>query len=63
MDKEKAIKITISLLKLGISQAQIAKELQLNRSTVNKVIRGRARSKRIDDYINSLIEKQRGDKK
>jgi len=55
MDKEKTIKIKISLLRLGVSQAQIARDLGLKRGTVNGVIQGRGRSKRIEAYLETLI--------
>lgn len=57
MSKEKAIKIKVSLLQMGISQAQIARDLELDRSSVNQVINGTRRSQRVENYLNEILSK------
>lgn len=53
---KRATRIKIAMLKLGLSQANIAKELNLTRQTVNKVINGKGVSKKVDNYIISLLK-------
>jgi len=44
-----------ALVRRGISQADIARRLDLDRRTVNHVVRGRGRSRRVEELIAELI--------
>ena len=56
MPNEKAIKIKVALLQLGLSQAQIARDLGTTRVAVNRVVNGRGRSKKIENYITGMLD-------
>ncbi len=55
--KEKALKIKMALLRIGLSQAQIARDMGLKRGTINRVINGHGKSKRVDEYISGVIKR------
>jgi transcriptional regulator with XRE-family HTH domain len=57
MQEPNTIDIKISLLKMGITQAQIAREIGVSAVMVNRVVNGIGRSKRVDDYIKQLINR------
>ena len=45
------------LVRRGITQAEIARRLGLDRRTVNHIVRGRGRSRRVEELIAELIGK------
>lgn len=49
------VEIQYRLRRLGKTQAQIAKELQLTQGQIGNVIHGRATSKRVIAYIANII--------
>jgi len=53
MMNEKEIKAKLILK--GIKQVDIARDLGLDKTTVNKIIHRRGRSKRIEEYIANLL--------
>lgn len=57
MANKSAIEIKVAMLraKPRITQAQIARELQLTRAAVNQVINGRGISKRVSEYIEKKL--------
>lgn len=57
MEPNKAIEIRKALLDLGITQAQIARDLKVHIVSVNQVIHGRHKSRRVSEYIEKLIQK------
>lgn len=57
MEPNKATEIRKALLDLDITQAQIARDLGIHIVSVNQVIHGRHKSKRVSDYIEKLIKK------
>lgn len=57
MRTNKATEIKVALLRLGKTQAQIARELGIHIASVNGVIHGRCKSKRVTDYIEELVKK------
>lgn len=59
MGPNKATEIKVALLRLGITQAQIANDLNVSKVSVNQVIHGSRRSKRISDYIEGLTSKKK----
>ncbi len=54
MKKNKATEIKVALLRAGVTQAQIAKDLGLTIASVNGVIQGRCKSTRVMDYIEKV---------
>jgi len=54
MRKDKATEIKVALLRLGVTQAQIARDLGIHIVSVNGVIDGRCKSKRVMDYVEQL---------
>jgi DNA-binding transcriptional regulator YdaS (Cro superfamily) len=54
MKKNKATEIKVALLRVGKTQAQIARELEVHIVSVNGVINGRCKSTRVMDYIEQL---------
>jgi len=58
METNKATEIKVILLRLGISQAQIARELAVSRVSVNQVVNGSRKSRRISAYIETLTKKK-----
>jgi len=57
METNKATEIKVALLRLGKTQAQIARELGIHIVSVNQVIHGRHKSRRVSEYIEKLIRK------
>jgi len=57
MEPNKATEIRKALLDLGITQAQIARELGIHIASVNGVIHGRYKSRRVTEYVEKLIKK------
>jgi len=53
MENQDSIEIKIAMLRARppITQAEIARELGITRVTVNQVINGRTKSKRVMDYL------------
>ena len=51
------IDIKISLLKQNVTQAQIARDLGVSIVMVNRVIHGLSRSKKVEAYIQSIVNK------
>jgi predicted XRE-type DNA-binding protein len=58
MDELKAIEIKVSLLRLGIKQADIARKMNVTRISVHDVIHGKRTSRRIMGYIEALIKSE-----
>lgn len=56
MGELKAIEIKISLLRLGIKQADIARKMNVTPMSVHDVIHGKRTSRRIMGYIEELIK-------
>lgn len=54
MKKDKATEIKVALLRAGVSQAQIARDLGVHIVSVNGVINGRCKSTRVMDYIEKV---------
>ncbi len=52
------VTIKIELLKRGIKQVDIARDLGVSRSLVCHVINGRMKSARVEKYIRSLLNAQ-----
>lgn len=52
-----ALEITFSLRRVGSSQAEIARQLAVSRATVNQVVRGIERSRRVEAAIAKAIGK------
>ena len=57
MEPNKATEIKVALLRIGITQAQIARDLKIHIASVNGVIHGRCKSKRVTEYVEQLIKK------
>jgi len=57
MEHDKATEIKVALLRLGITQAQIARDLGIHIVSVNQVINGRFKSRRVSNYIQRLINR------
>ncbi|MCD8568842.1 MAG: hypothetical protein LRY50_11140 [Geovibrio sp.] len=53
MDKTKAMKI--AMIKAGITQAEIARKLKVDRSAVNLVLHGKGTSKRIEKELQEIL--------
>ncbi len=53
-EKEKAIKI--ALLKAGVKQVDIAEKHGVTRGAVTQVIQGKAKSKKIEKELESILE-------
>lgn len=49
-------KIKIELIKCGVSQAEIARDLKVKPCAISLWISGDLTSKRIADYINTIIQ-------
>lgn len=62
METNHATEIKVTLLRLGVTQAQIARELAVSRVSVNQVVNGSRKSRRISDYIETLTKKKPGRK-
>lgn len=56
MEPNKATEIRKALLDLGITQAQIARDLGIHIVSVNGVIHGRCKSQRVMTYIEKLMK-------
>jgi len=54
MERKKAIKI--ALIRSGITQDEIAQELNLNKSTISNVIAGRSKSSRVEKRLNEILK-------
>lgn len=59
MAPNNAIEIRKALLDLGITQAQIARDLGIHIVSVNQVIHGRHKSRRVTEYIEQLCNRPR----
>ena len=57
MASDKATEIKVALLRLGVTQAQIARDLGIHIVSVNGVIHGRCKSRRVTEYVEQLIKK------
>jgi hypothetical protein len=57
MEPNKATEIKVAILRAGTTQAQIARDLRLHIATVNGVVHGRCKSKRVTDYIEKVTRK------
>ena len=57
MEPNKATEIKVALLRLKITQSQIASDLDVSVQSVNQVIHGIRNSRRISEYVESLIKK------
>lgn len=49
------VDIKVALLRLGITQKQIADALEVTKVTVNQVVNGKIRSRRVEDYIRRVL--------
>lgn len=58
MSFSSATEIRVCLLRQGVTQAQIARELGLTKGTVNQVIHGKCKSQRVQEFIEKLMEKE-----
>lgn len=57
MKPNTATEIKVALLRIKKTQAQIARELGIHIASVNGVIHGRCKSRRVSEYIEQLIKK------
>jgi plasmid maintenance system antidote protein VapI len=57
MEPNKATEIKVALLRLGVTQAQVARDLGIHIASVNGVIHGRCKSRRVTEYVEQLIRK------
>jgi len=53
---DKATKIKIALLKQGIRQVDIARKLNLSPYTINNVINGHRRSRRVEKELEKILK-------
>jgi len=56
MGSPDSIEIKVAMVRAKISQAQIARELKITRMTVNQVINGRIKSKRVSEYLAKKLQ-------
>jgi predicted XRE-type DNA-binding protein len=56
MELNKATEIKVALLRIGMTQAQIARDLKIHIASVNGVIHGRCKSRKVTEYVERLIK-------
>lgn len=49
------VDIKVALLRRGITQKQIADALEVTKVTVNQVVNGKIRSRRVEDYLRRVL--------
>ena len=59
MTDAKTIEIKIELLKFGITQTQMARDIGVSITMVNRVVNGIGRSKRVEAHIEKVLSNSR----
>jgi transcriptional regulator with XRE-family HTH domain len=58
---DRSIEIKIALMKAGVTQAELARELGCHRTGVNHIVKRRRRDRRIESYIEDRCGVARGE--